>query len=161
MSTSARFQRGYSLVELLTVMAIVGVLSLVTVPAFMNYSKSARLKNSLRQVSTDVRAARQRAVSRSQFVKLAVTTASPAPGEYEIQESADRGTTYTTVAGTKKKLQSFNYFEAAGQFEFRPNGTLVLPPGDTTASLVVRSDDTTVRNNYTITVNLSGKVSAN
>jgi prepilin-type N-terminal cleavage/methylation domain-containing protein len=159
MSTRARFQHGYSLAELLTVMAIVGVLSLVTVPAFMNYSKTARLKNSLRQVSTDIRAARQRAVSRSQFVKLTVTTASPAPGKYELEESTDRGATYFTVPGTEKELQQFNYFESAGSITFRPNGTLVLAPGDTTASLVVKSDDTTVKNTYTITVNLSGKVS--
>jgi prepilin-type N-terminal cleavage/methylation domain-containing protein len=160
MSTSARFQRGYSLVELLTVMAIIGALSLVTVPAFMNYSKTARLKNSLRQVSSDVRAARQRAVTRSQFVKLTVTTASPAPGKYEIEESADRGVSYTTIPGTAKELQQHTYFESAESFEFRPNGTLVLPAGETSLSLVVKSDDTTVRNNYTITVNLSGKVSA-
>ena len=159
MSTRERFQRGYSLAELLTVMAIVGVLSLVTVPAFMNYAKTARLKNSLRQVSTDVRAARQRAVSRSRFVKLTVTTASPAPGKYELEESTDRGVSYNTIPGSQKELQQFNYFGSAGSFEFRPNGTLVLPPGDNSATLVIRSDDTTVKNNYTITVNLSGKVS--
>jgi prepilin-type N-terminal cleavage/methylation domain-containing protein len=159
MSTRARFQRGYSLAELLTVMAIVGVLSLVTVPAFMNYAKSARLKNSLRQVSTDVRAARQRAVTRTTFVRLNVTTASPAPGKYRLEESTDRGTTYLPVANTEKELQAFNYFGSAGGFTFRPNGTLVVAPGDTSASLVVRSDDTTVKNTYTITVNLAGKVS--
>lgn len=159
MSTRARFQRGYSLVELLTVMAIVGVLSLVTVPAFMNYSKTARLKNSLRQVSSDVRAARQRAVTRSAFVRLVVTTASPAPGKYQIEQSPDRGTTYALIPGTAKELQQFNYFGSAGSFVFRPNGTLVLPAGETSSSLVVRSDDRSVKNNYTITVNLSGKVS--
>jgi prepilin-type N-terminal cleavage/methylation domain-containing protein len=159
MSTRARFQRGYSLVELLTVMAIVGVLSLVTVPAFMNYSKTARLKNSLRQVSSDVRAARARAVTRSQFVRLNVTTASPAPGKYQIEESRDRGATYTVIPGTQKELQQYTYFESDGVFEFRPNGTLVLPAGETSTDLVVKSDDTSVKNNYTITVNLSGKVS--
>jgi prepilin-type N-terminal cleavage/methylation domain-containing protein len=159
MSTRARFQRGYSLAELLTVMAIVGVLSLVTVPAFMNYAKTARLKNSLRQVSTDIRAARQRAVTRTTFVRLNVTTASPAPGKYQLEESTDRGTTYVAVPNTEKELQQFNYFAAAGAVTFRPNGTLVLAPGDTETTLVVKSNDTTVKNNYTITVNLSGKVS--
>ena len=159
MSTRARFQRGYSLAELLTVMAIVGVLSLVTVPAFMNYSKTARLKNSLRQVSSDVRAARQRAVTSTRFVRLTVTNVSPAPGKYELEESIDRGATYYTIPGTEKQLQQYNYFGAAGSVTFRPNGTLVLPPGDTETSLVVKSDDTTVKNTYTITVNLSGKVS--
>ena len=157
MSTSARQQRGYSLVELLTVMAIIGVLSLVTVPAFINFGKTARLKNSLRQVSSDVRFARQRAVSTSRFVQVTVTTVSPAPGRYEIQESTDRGTTYTTVQ--TRELQAFNFFGAAGTLTFRPNGTLVLPPGDTTASLEVKSADTTVKNNYQIIVNMSGKVS--
>ena len=152
MMSTRKLQRGYSLAELLTVMAIIGVLSLVTVPAFMNYAKAARLKNSLRQVASDVRAARQRAVANVKFVRVTITRDTPAPGLYEIQESTDGGTTFTTVR--EKRLESYNHFRGGGTVTFRPNGTAV-----SAAALVVESDDTTIKNYYSVVITTSGKVS--
>ena len=39
-----RNQRGYSLAEVLTVVAIIGILSLVTVPNFISLYNSGRIK---------------------------------------------------------------------------------------------------------------------
>ena len=44
--------RGYSLMELLTVTAIIGVMSLVTVPAFIKFYWSNKMKASLRQFTS-------------------------------------------------------------------------------------------------------------
>ena len=154
MMSTRRLQRGYSLAELLTVMAIIGVLSLVTVPAFMNYAKTARLKNSLRQVASDTRAARQRAVSTTRFVRLAITRDEPAPGIYEIQESTDGGTTFTPIANSERRIQEYTRFDDVATVTFRPNGTAVAA-----TTIVILSDDTTVRNSYSVIVTTSGKVS--
>ncbi|HET8798108.1 MAG TPA: prepilin-type N-terminal cleavage/methylation domain-containing protein [Thermoanaerobaculia bacterium] len=58
-----RSSGGYSLAELLVVVAIIGILSLVSVPAFMSYRNSAKLRSSMRQFVADLREARQRAIT--------------------------------------------------------------------------------------------------
>lgn len=58
-----RRQRGYTLIEALVAVAIIGMISLIAVPNFMNYYRAGRIKTSLRQFTSDVRAARQIAVS--------------------------------------------------------------------------------------------------
>lgn len=90
-----RPRQGYSLIELLVVMAIIGIISLVTVPNFMSMYQSSRLKSSVRQFSTDLRGARQRAVTQYQWVKVDVDPAA-SPARYEITVSTDLGTTWST-----------------------------------------------------------------
>lgn len=63
---------GYSLAELLVVVAMIGVISLVTVPQFMVMFRSARIKSSLRQFTGDVRAARTKAVTRHRKFRVAI-----------------------------------------------------------------------------------------
>jgi prepilin-type N-terminal cleavage/methylation domain-containing protein len=72
-------QSGYSLAELLTVVAIVGTLSLVTVPAFINFYQSNKMKTSMRNFTSDLRSVRQRAITRGhQVITVIETTASGA-----------------------------------------------------------------------------------
>jgi prepilin-type N-terminal cleavage/methylation domain-containing protein len=63
-------QRGYSLTEILVVLAIIGILSLVTVPQFIAYQQSSALKGAMRNFNADVRNARQLAVSRYVTVRI-------------------------------------------------------------------------------------------
>ncbi|HEX3583691.1 MAG TPA: type II secretion system protein [Thermoanaerobaculia bacterium] len=63
MQTKRSGQSGYSLTEILVVLAIVGVLSLVTVPQFIAYKQSAALKGGMRVFTSDVRALRQYAIT--------------------------------------------------------------------------------------------------
>ncbi|MGK2858377.1 MAG: pilus assembly FimT family protein [Thermoanaerobaculia bacterium] len=65
---SRRGQRGYSLIEALVVVALVGVFSVIAVPNFMQMYRSSRLKTSLRNFTTDVRWARQKAVSEATII---------------------------------------------------------------------------------------------
>ncbi|MHB0969309.1 MAG: pilus assembly FimT family protein [Thermoanaerobaculia bacterium] len=67
-----RSTRGYSLAELLVVVAMIGVISLVTVPQFMAMFRSAKLKSSLRQFTGDARASRARAVGKHKPVRLSL-----------------------------------------------------------------------------------------
>lgn len=67
-----RTQRGYSLVEALVVVAIIGIFSLIAIPNFLGMYRSSKLKTSLRNVTTDMRWARQRAVSRDRYAMFSV-----------------------------------------------------------------------------------------
>jgi len=68
-------QAGYSLAEMLTVVAIIGTLALVSVPAFMNYYNSNKVKTAMRTFTTDLRTARMTAISRGRIVKFTYKTA--------------------------------------------------------------------------------------
>ncbi|HUP62172.1 MAG TPA: GspH/FimT family pseudopilin [Thermoanaerobaculia bacterium] len=175
-------QRGYSLAEMMVVVAIIGVLSLVAVPSFITYQRSARLKTSMRQVTNDLRAARQRAVARNVFVKLSFNK-DVNPGTFRIFE-ATSGVTVTAVnwvqtapqaAGTSKVLEKPITFENVnftdvvdgdgntdGELDviFQSDGTAVLPGGVTTGELKVKSSDPIPISSYRITVTSVGKITA-
>ena len=73
-----RTQSGYSLAELLVVVAIIGIVSLVTVPNFISLRRSSMLKTSTRNFAADIRAARQRAVTKHQRTKVSFNTGTAA-----------------------------------------------------------------------------------
>lgn len=75
MKSDRNASRGYSLAELLVVVAMIGVISLVTVPQFMKMFRSAKVKSSLRQFTGDVRASRARAVSKHRPVRVSICNA--------------------------------------------------------------------------------------
>lgn len=62
-----RFGRrsGFSLLEMLTVVFIIGLIAGVSVPAFLNFLKTFRLRTAGRQVLGDLNLARQVAISRN------------------------------------------------------------------------------------------------
>lgn len=113
-----RRQSGYSLAEMLTVIAIVGALALVTVPAFMTYMQSNKMKSSMRQITTDLRSARQRSISQGQQIVLTYA-AGPTSRSYDIYQG-DRpfnSTTWTKTGlpealKTTRRMNDVIYFPA-------------------------------------------------
>src|SRR5436305_5520428 len=69
-------EAGFSLAEMLTVVAIVGILSLVAVPAFMNFRTSNKVKTSVRNFTTELRRTRQLAITNGKESKLSFATGS-------------------------------------------------------------------------------------
>jgi prepilin-type N-terminal cleavage/methylation domain-containing protein len=74
MNPHKRSEAGYSLAEMLTVIAIIGVLALVSVPAFLTYFNSNKMKASLRNVTNDLRSARQLSISQGKQVLVTYPT---------------------------------------------------------------------------------------
>ncbi len=69
-----RGQAGYSLPEMITVVAIIGVLALVTIPSFMTYYQSSKVKASMRNLTTDLRKMRALAITRGVQTRLSYAT---------------------------------------------------------------------------------------
>jgi prepilin-type N-terminal cleavage/methylation domain-containing protein len=63
-------QRGFSLSEVLTVVAIVGLIAAVTVPAFSSLRRRAALRSASAQLRTIFHAARSRAITRAEHCGL-------------------------------------------------------------------------------------------
>jgi prepilin-type N-terminal cleavage/methylation domain-containing protein len=167
-------QRGYSLSEMLVVMAIIGILSLVAVPNFIAYQKSIRLKGSMRQFMNDLRAARALAVSRNSIVEISYTTG--VPSSYVIYRSSDNGATWSVVPGGDKNgvrtLQSPVFFTGSNftdlngpntnaDIVFNHDGTATLPTGVTTGSITLQTKDKISKNTYVVTLTGTGKVTVN
>jgi prepilin-type N-terminal cleavage/methylation domain-containing protein len=74
MSTSTRREAGYSLAEMLTVIAIIGVLALVMVPSFMTFRQSNKMKTSMRNLTSDLRSARQLAITQGRETMITFGT---------------------------------------------------------------------------------------
>ncbi|MEK6373069.1 MAG: GspH/FimT family pseudopilin [Acidobacteriota bacterium] len=136
MNAQNSHQAGYSLAEMLTVVAIIGTLALVSVPAFVNYYNSNKVKTSMRAFTSDLRTARMTAISRGRVVKFSYKTAAvsdlagkqPAPAErtynfYEGNRSLGPITqiTWTPITGAgsnppkpEKILDDVTYFPLDG-----------------------------------------------
>lgn len=108
-SRNRQSMRGYSLIEALVVLAIVGLISVASVPAFMNFMHTNKIKSSLRQFTTDLRSARQRAVTRDRLARLTFDTAAR-PGTYQVFDGTVAGTTTTWTAVTKVKAMEQDVF---------------------------------------------------
>ena len=85
-----RNSRGYSVMEILVVIAIIGVLSLVTVPAFMNFQRRNAVRAGLRSFTADIRASRQYAITKNAMVRIQFHGGR----EYRIWQSTDNGTSW-------------------------------------------------------------------
>lgn len=82
-------EKGYSLAEALVVVGIVGVISVVTVPNFITMYRSSKMKAAVRQLASDLRGARQVAVSKHRRVLVSFGTSSSEKFNYWIHEEVD------------------------------------------------------------------------
>jgi len=79
-------QGGYSLAEALVVVAIIGLISGVSIPAFMNYLRANRIRTSASYFQTALRYARQKAVTKHIQTRLSFKPNTD-PGQYTIWEA--------------------------------------------------------------------------
>jgi prepilin-type N-terminal cleavage/methylation domain-containing protein len=92
---SIRKDRGFSLVELMVVMAILAALSLIAVPWFVKISQRQELKSAAFEIQTTLLAARMKAVKLNQPVTVVIN--STAPVQLETLEPPPPAPTPTKV----------------------------------------------------------------
>jgi len=83
------------------VTAIIGMISLVSVPAFMQYRESSKIKASVAQLTNDLRATRYRAIERNRPVKMSFVLTTHG-SEYTIHFGNTAGTTWVQNGAAKR-----------------------------------------------------------
>lgn len=187
MTANRSRQTGYSLIEMLVVVAIIGTLTLVTIPAFVNLRNSNKMKSAMRSFTTDLRAARQLAITRSREVKVTFKTgADQREYDYMMGDRAygsvpDLNWVPLTGPGSSppqgsRKLEDVIYFPAdsvatpqtfvdANQTAdnrldviFYPDGRAQMPSNATKAIITIKTDMNIPKAQYAIEVTPSGRV---
>jgi prepilin-type N-terminal cleavage/methylation domain-containing protein len=185
MKVQQRREAGYSLPEMLVVIAIIGLLALVTVPAFINFFQSNKMKASMRNFTTDLRGIRSRAIAQGLQTKLTYATGSNGTNSYDFWQGDSpfgNSPTWTRLTGTGANLstkvmdnvvyfppdgastpQNFTDIDSDGTLDviFFPNGQVKLPSGITTGNITIKTDMKITKPQYTITISPSGRVQAN
>ncbi|HPH55930.1 MAG TPA: GspH/FimT family pseudopilin [Smithella sp.] len=124
-SASKKRQKGFTLLEVMVVIVIIGIMIGIAIPNFNEYIRSRRLSGATMQMYVDLMNARQQAVTQNAWVSLRlenthqykIFTDSNKNGAIDTGESVVNGdihpdfadVTFTTSAGTI--------------FAFYPNGT--------------------------------------
>lgn len=142
---------GYSLIEMLVVVAIVGIMSMVSVPMFMNFVRSNKMKSTMRQFMTDLRTSRQRAITENHPTMISFR---PGPAlrdyiDFDGTVGAGGVVTYALARrNPRKELDNITYFPTStdpcifddvitspvetngwNDIIFMPNGTIGNIPG--------------------------------
>ena len=167
MKIRKRSDTGFSIVELLTVVAIIGIIALVVVPNFGQYMRAGKLKSAMRQLTFDIRSARQRAVSRNDFTRVRFTFSTNA-SSYIVEEStdgkalSDGSKVWTTYIKSKQVAKPLLLVKGnADQITFASDGTTYNADGTATTAaqtVIVRSTDNIPVAQYTITLERYGKL---
>jgi prepilin-type N-terminal cleavage/methylation domain-containing protein len=153
--------RGYSLAELLTVVGIVGIVALVTIPAFTQLMPQYRIRSAASEIAASLKMLRAKAVStRSQWHMLI----NPNTNQYAMGRRS--GTGWQPVGENGKDLPSsiaeyrshaaVDYVGTTNlEIIFERDGSVLLGP----QSVVLAVPTQLVRfNRYTITADASGNV---
>lgn len=124
---SIRDESGITLAELLVVIALMGVITVIAVPAIVGQMSHLRLTSSVRDISTELNAARLKAISNNTMYRVQFTLSSSAADTYRLyiyDASADSWS--VDPARTTRSLESgINISSPAVNFDvdFRPNGS--------------------------------------
>ncbi len=160
-------ERGYSLTEALVVVAIIGIVSLVTVPNFISMYRSSRFRATLRQFTSDIRGVRQDAVSKNIRTMLSFV---PGTGTYKLYQTSDPpdvapedATWDQTFVRVMSPVISFSDTSTVANLDssgddsldiiLLPNGS-VQGPGD----IYMRTTDEVPFNEFLIRVSTTGKI---
>jgi prepilin-type N-terminal cleavage/methylation domain-containing protein len=172
-----RSSRGFSLAEMLVVVAIIGMLSLISVPAFINFRASNTFRSALRVFIDDVRFARQYSITHSLDVRidLDATGSTTTSKNYAFYSSPDNGTTWNVLTipganGNVKTLPQQVWIDSTTslpvggtkpQIVYHPNGSVTLTAGAATGQVVLASTWTRMAfDRYTIVLSPSGQLTS-
>jgi type II secretory pathway pseudopilin PulG len=157
-------EKGFSVLEALVVMMIIGLLAAVSIPSFVRMSRRQRVVAAAHEIQQTLLAARMRAVRANQAASLVIVPASGSQSEHELDLVAPDpfpAPTPTPVSTTflPGNAISFVTLPVNNKVTFSGDGRIISPPAPTPAVITVQGPTgAPVMNQVTIQANSSGKV---
>ncbi|MFA6551517.1 MAG: GspH/FimT family protein [Patescibacteria group bacterium] len=140
-------QNGFSLIQLLTVIAIIAIMALISIPALRQYGPNIKLKAAARQIVSDLRYAQQLTVSQQKIHYVEIDVAGR---RYTLaQESDPSNPLKTTTLPDGINFQTVTDFDS-NRVVFNSYGAV------SQAGQIILTNDQ--GNTYTINVKPSGYV---
>jgi prepilin-type N-terminal cleavage/methylation domain-containing protein len=170
-----RNSRGYSVIEMLVVVAIIGILSLVTIPSFINFQRRNAVRSALRSFTSDLRSFRQHAITKNAYVRVQFVN----ERDYEVLVSRDFGKKWdplpmsTVDAGSSTRTlpetirfsantynDSDNPLDKKPDIDFRPDGTAGDYAGSsvTAGTITLRTEWQDILNQVVVDMSTTGQI---
>ncbi|MDQ5987676.1 MAG: hypothetical protein CSYNP_03421 [Syntrophus sp. SKADARSKE-3] len=126
---SIKTQQGFSLVELIIVIGLIGILGAVAISSFRGYRDNSNLRTAARDIATDIAATRGRAMSERVQYRIQFTTTNNTYGIWQCDDAGNNcvllQTKTPTVFGTASGLTLANpNFGGGTIISFFTRGTL-------------------------------------
>ncbi|MEW6323956.1 MAG: GspH/FimT family pseudopilin [Nitrospirota bacterium] len=160
-----RNQQGYTLIELMTVAAIVGIMTAIAVPSFLAFQAHRSLTIAADELASDLRLARQYAISRSARHRILFDAGAE---QYQIERCTCPG----TLVGEARDLSRTDFGRktvdlvsvkdstgvalATPAIEFNTNGIVVSPGANFPVTITLQRPGSTEQK--VVTVNIAGMV---
>jgi type II secretion system protein H len=138
-------KRGFSLVELMIVIAMIGIIAAIAAPSYQSYTRKTNFKSAVRELTSDLFQAKEMGISENRNFRISFTVDG---STYSIQRETSTAGTYETVrtrdisSGVNVKITGAA-FGGKSHIEFQPRGTC------TSGSVTLANDQ------WTATINLN------
>jgi type IV fimbrial biogenesis protein FimT len=120
--TSLRIRRGFTLIELVVVIAIVAILSAVAAPSFRNLIAAQRVRSAASAITESLWLARSEAIKRNASVSFTLSSSTMSNG-WQIVDGA-------TVLHRQDGAPAVALASGGGTITFNPYGRLTAGSGD-------------------------------
>lgn len=103
-SPYSSFQTGFTLVEVLVVMALVAILSAFAAPQINQMTSGIKVNSASRQIASEMMLLKRRSVSENR--KYRIVFGSPAANQYKVQQDGNRDNDYSDSVDTIVKTET-------------------------------------------------------
>ena len=144
-----RKAKGYSLVEMMIVIAIIGIVAMISSFTWQRYVNNANLRTAARLLESDIANAKQRSIKEGLHYHMTISMGTP--GNYTIEKWNNNDTALISVMAIKSPTDS-----GTGLFISSPSCTITFQPRGTTPNRTVTLQNSR-GSTATITTTITGR----